>query len=190
MKPEEKIFKAFFESKEKKFYYNQLKELTNLSHSSLQNTLTKLTKNNLLEEEKTKSNKFYGIKNKKIFSLKFSELAINKFDNLNVGVKSPLRNFLINLPQEIFTIILFGSSSKKEERKTSDIDILIVSNNKINLDYNKKEAEITSNYPISTFYCTTKQFLENKDHIIIQARKTGFPIYKEQNFYEVMLNEY
>jgi len=68
--------------------------------------------------------------------------------------------------------------------------LLIISNKKIDLAENKKEAEITSKYPISMFQATINQFIENKDDIIIQARKNSFPIYKEQNFYEVLLDEY
>ncbi|MEW5896915.1 MAG: nucleotidyltransferase domain-containing protein [Nanoarchaeota archaeon] len=190
MKADEKIFKAFFEMKEPKLYYNQIKEHTKLSHSSLQNALEKLKKENILTEEKTKSNTFYNIKDKKIFTLKFSEIAIQKFKNLNTNVKVPLRNFLNDIPKGTYTIVLFGSASRKEERKGSDIDLLIVSNEPVNLNNNKKNAEATSHYPVSIFQCTIEDLLRNKDHVIIQARKTGFPIYKEQNFYEVILDGY
>ena len=190
MKPEEKVYKAYFESKKNSLYFNEIKELSKLSDSSLTNTLNKLLKDNKVTQEKTKSNTFYKIKDKKLFALKFSEIAIHKFNELNIGVKTPLRNFLKNLPQEIYTIILFGSVSRKEERKESDIDLLIVTNKKIDITNNKKEAEITSKHPISLFQATVEEFLKNKDDVIIQARKTGFPIYKEQNFYEVLLDEY
>ena len=59
MKAEEKVYMAFFELKEPKLYYNQIKEQAELSHSSLQNTLEKLKKANILSEEKTKANMFY-----------------------------------------------------------------------------------------------------------------------------------
>jgi predicted nucleotidyltransferase len=190
MKPEDKIYKAYFESKKSTLYFNEIKELSKLSDSSLTNTLNRLTKNNTLTKEKTKSNTFYKIKDKKLFALKFSEIAIQQFNELNTGVKIPLRNFLKNIPKETYTIILFGSASRKEEQKESDIDLLIISNKKIDLTENKKEAEITSKHPLSIFQATISQFTENKDDIIIQARKTGFPIYKEQNFYEVMSDGY
>lgn len=190
MKPEEKIYNAYFESKKSSLYFNEIKELSKLSDSSLTNTLTKLTKNNTLAQEKTKSNTFYKIKDKKLFALKFSEIAINKFNTLNLGVKTPLRNFLKNIPTEIYTIILFGSASRREEQKESDIDLLIVAEKKTDLKDSKKEAELTSKHPISIFRATIPLFLENKDDVIIQARKTGFPIYKEQNFYEAVLDGY
>lgn len=190
MKAEEKIYLVFFESKEPKLYYNQIKEYTKLSHSSLQNALEKLKGAKIITEEKTKSNTFYKIKDKKLIALKFSEIAINKFQDLNRGVRVPLNNFLKELPKTLYTIILFGSASRKEERKNSDIDILVVSNENINLDSNKKNAEVISNHHVSIFQCKINDLLENKDHVIIQARKTGFPIYKEQNFYEVILDGY
>ena len=190
MKPEDKIYRSYFESKKNSLYFNEIKELSKLSDSSLINTLNKLVKNEILAQEKTKSNTFYKLKDKKLFALKFSEIAIQTFNNLNIGVRAPLRNFLRNIPKEIYTIVLFGSTSKKEEQKGSDIDILIISNKNADLTANKKEAEITSKHPLSIFRATINQFIQNKDDIIIQARKTGFPIYKEQNFYEVILDEY
>ena len=190
MKPEDKIYKAYFESKKNTIYFNEIKELSKLSDSSLTNTLRKLVKNNILTQEKTKSNTFYKVNNKKIFAIKFSEIAMQKFNGLNLGVKTPLRNFLKNIPKEIYTLVLFGSASKKEEQNRSDIDLLLISDKKLNLIKNKKEAEITSKHSISIFQTTIKQFTKNKDDVIIQARKPGFPIYKEQSFYEAVLDEY
>ena len=190
MKPEDKIYKAYFESKKSTLYFNEIKELSKLSDSSLSNTLNRLTKSGTLSQEKTKSNTFYKIKDKNLFALKFSEIAMQKFNNLNLGVKVPLRNFLKNMPKEIYTIIIFGSASQKEEQRKSDIDVLIVTNTKIDVTKNKKEAELTSKYPLSLFQASTEQFHQNRDDVIIQARKTGFPIYKEQNFYEAILDEY
>ncbi len=190
MKPEDKIYKAYFESKKNSLYFNEIKGLSKLSDSSLTNTLSKLVKSNILSQEKTKANTFYKIKDKKLIVLKFSELAIHNFNNLNIGVKVPLKNFLKNISKEIYSIILFGSASIKEEQKGSDIDLLIIANKKMDLTNNKNEAEITSKYTLSVFQATISQFTENKDGVIIQARKTGFPIYKEQNFYEAILDEY
>ena len=190
MKPEEKIYQAYFESKKSELYFNQIKEATKLSDSSLTNSLRRLVENNILTVNKTKSNTFYNIKDTKIVALHFSQIAVSKFKNLNIGVRIPLQNFLKKIPDDIFTIVLFGSASIKEETKNSDIDILLVSGRKIIYDNAKKEVDAVSNYPLNIFACTVKQFNENKDHIIIQARETGFPIKGEQKFYEVVLNEY
>ncbi len=190
MKSEDKVYSAYFELKQSRLYYNQLKEYTKLSHSSMQNILERLTKEKILKFVKTKSNTFYEINNKKQFALRFSEIAIRKFNNLNIGVKNPLRNFVKEMPKTIFTIVLFGSASIKKEQKNSDIDLLIVTDKKINSDKIKNKINALSNYPLSIFQCKINQFIKSDDHVIIQARKKGFPIYKEQNFYEVILNGY
>ncbi|MBD3182112.1 hypothetical protein GF312_07460 [Candidatus Poribacteria bacterium] len=41
----QKIYRAFYKSRQAKLYYNQLKEITGLSDSSLQNALKKLEDN-------------------------------------------------------------------------------------------------------------------------------------------------
>jgi len=190
MKADEKVYEAYLKSKQGKLYFNQIKEYTNLSNSSLQNVLNKLVEEGILKLNKTKSNTFYQINNKKQFTLKFSEIAAQKFDKLNIGVKNPLKDFIRKIPKTVFTIVLFGSASTKEEQDGSDIDLLIVLDSKINLEEIRDDVEAASKYPISIFECSSSQFLEGRDHVIIQAKKTGFPIYKEQNFYEVILDEY
>jgi predicted nucleotidyltransferase/predicted transcriptional regulator len=190
MRADEKVFMAYFESRSARLYYSRLKELTNLSHSSLQNALQKLTSKGLLKEEKEKSNIFYVIKDDKKIALKFSEIAVQKFEELNVGVKSPLREFLNDFPHQVFCVILFGSASKKQETRDSDIDLLVVCHKECDFTERKKKASTISKYPLSIFQCSVEQFIDNEDHVIIQARTTGFPIYGEQHFYEVEINEY
>lgn len=190
MKSEDKMYMAFFESKAKKLYYSQLKDLTKLSHSSLQNTLKRFVTQNILLEDKQKAHVFYEIKQTRLFALKYSEIALRKFANLNRRVRIPLENFLQEIPQNIYSIVLFGSASRGEEQNESDIDILVVSDTKLDLETAKKHANSISHYPLSVFECTMKEFLEAKDPVILQSRKTGFPLKGEQYFYEAMLNEY
>ncbi len=190
MNAEEKIYESFLKSRQEKLYFNQLKENTKLSNSSLQNALDKLIKKGYLKINKTKANTFFQIKNKKLFSLKFAEIAANKFENLNFEIKSPLRDFLKGIPNDVFTVVLFGSASRKEEKKGSDIDLLIVTEGKKDLEPLRKKTNNISNYPISIFQCSIQEFFDTSDHAVIQAKKTGFPIFREQNFYEAILNEY
>lgn len=190
MKAEDKVFKAYYQSKQLSLYFSQLKELTTLSNSSLQNVLNQLIKEGILELEKTKSNTFYRIKNKKIFSLKFAEISANRFASLKIGIKQPLKEFLNKIKDSVFTIVLFGSASSGKEEEGSDIDLVVAADRQLNLDKITKEVNSTSNYPLNIFKTSVKKFKENEDHIIKQARQTGFPIMGEQNFYEVELDEY
>lgn len=184
------IYKAFFQTQQNRLYFSQLQDLTNASNSSLQNSLVKFEKENILKKEKTTSNIFYSINDKKIFALEFSRLAYKKFLDLNPGVRIPLKNFLKEISNNTFAVILFGSASLKEEKEGSDIDILVVIDQKNKYEKLREKVNIVSNYPISVFYCTLEEFNLNNDNLIIQAKKTGFPIYGEQKFYEVLLNGY
>lgn len=188
MNPEFRIYGAYLESGKGVLYFNEMKRLTDLSDSSLTNSLKKLVGEGLLSREKTKSNTFYRIKDKTRAALRFSEIAAAKFSGLNKGVRVPLKIFLKKVPKETYAVILFGSASKKEEKKGSDIDLLAVSGKRADLAAGRKEAEITSKYRISLFHATISQFIRAEDDVVIQARKTGFPIYGEQNFYEAMLD--
>jgi len=190
MKPEEKIFLAYYESRKVELYFNELKDLAMLSDSSLAHNLKKLVSQRMLSVNKTRSNTFYKVENKRIFALEFSKIAVLKFLDLNRGVRIPIQNFLDNISLGIYSIVLFGSASKKMERKGSDIDLLIITDIKQDFEAIKKEVENISNYPLNIFICSTQEFIKGDDHIIIQAKKTGFPIKGEQNYYEVLLDEY
>jgi predicted transcriptional regulator len=83
IKNKDVIYQAFFDTKEDKLYYNQLKVITNLSHSSLQTVLKKLKENEEIEEEKTKGNIFYSL-TKKYRAIEFTKITYDKINNLNL----------------------------------------------------------------------------------------------------------
>ena len=88
-------------------------------------------------------------------------------------------------------VILFGSAAIKEENSKSDIDILIVNDKKIeNLNEITKKINSISPFPLNIFKSSIKDFKKNNDHLIINAKKFGFPIIGEQKFYEIRLNEF
>ncbi len=189
MKPENKIYTAYFFAQKTQLYFNEIKELTSLSDSSLSLVLKRMVLEKILIRTETKSNTFYTIQNKKIVALKFSEIAVRKFNQLHIDVRYPLAEFLKNLPQKLYSVVLFGSASVNKEEIGSDIDLLFISDIKYDFSQILKDVNALSNFPLSIFSCTPKDFQKNNDHIIIQVKKTGFPISGEQYFYETLLNE-
>ena len=162
MKPDEKVFRAYYSVKKKSLYFNEIKELSGLSDSSLSATLKSMVNNNTIERTRTKSNTYYKIKNIKLIQLKFSEIALEQFNTLNHNIRIPLTHFLKDIPKEVYTIILFGSASRKKEGKNSDIDIMIVSITKTNMEKQKKNAEITSKHNISLINVNLEDFKDNR----------------------------
>jgi len=166
MRPEEKIIKTFYDNKTSRLYYNQIKELSKLSDNTLSRILNNLVEEKILLKEVKKSNTFYKIIDKKIVGLMFSKFDINKLRNLNLDSYVPINEFTKNVPKQIYSIILFGSVSRKEETKNSDIDLLVILNyhyeKKLNDIYSKtmkkeiekikKDTESISIYPINIFF--------------------------------------
>lgn len=190
MRPEEKIIQSFFDAKKNTLYFNELVASTNLSHSSLQNNLKKLINKNILRTEKSKAHRFYIINDLKFTALEFSQKAHQKFEQLHRSVRIPLTDFLKRIPRHHHCVVLFGSASRGMQKNGSDIDLLIVTEHKKESNLIKKDIDAISKYPLSIFECSVKEFIKNEDHLIIQARQTGFPIFGEQFFYEVQLDEH
>jgi len=203
LSPEEKIYFAFYETKKKMLYYSQLKERTGLSDSSLQNALKKLVKRKEIEAIKEKANTFYRLKNKNKTKLRFARFDYDRLERLNPDVSIPLKKFLAEMPDNVSFIILFGSASRKQEKKESDIDLLVVlhnfENKKLQKQYEKEMKAVfgrlkekisaTSIYPLSIFYADKKSYIEGGDRVVIEAKQGGFCISGNMEYYEVMLNE-
>lgn len=200
MRAQEKIYKAFYESRKDKLYFNELKDLTKLSHSSLQNTLKMLMTNKILEKQETKANTFFIIKDEKLFAVEYAKIAISKFEMLHRNVRLPLKDFIKKIPEGILSILIFGSAARSSETEKSDIDLLVIlhqfENENTQQEYGKeiikqiedikKDIQTQSIHPISIAFTTSKEFNEGKDHLVNQAKETGFPIMNEQKYFEVL----
>ena len=190
MEAKEKVYLAFYEVKNKWLYFSELKERTKLSNSSLQNVLKKLEKERILEVDKQTSNIFFRI-NKTEKPIIFSRFDKARFDNLNPEVRVPLKNWINKLPIEVEFVILFGSTSRKQEKDGSDIDLLVVlykfENNKLQKLYEKeikqrinnltKKINSESNYLLKIIFTDIDNFKTTKDYLIKQAKETGFLIF-------------
>ena len=204
MNAEAKIFRAFHELNQPKLYFSQLKDHTKLSNSSLQNVLQHLEKGDILRKEETKANTFFSIKDARITALRFAEQDIERFNGLNRMVRLPLLDFIKKLPPQVFTVILFGSAARKTEGKSSDIDLLVILHKyqdlKLQEAYDhevgkaveqaKKDAGATTIHAFSIVFATIENYKKKDDHLLEQARTTGFPIINQQTYYEAMQNKY
>lgn len=191
----DRVYRAFFGEKESSLYYNQIKELTRLSHSSLQNTLKKLVKDKELKIQKTKSNMFYELTNKNK-SIEFARIILDMIENLNLDVKIPVKEVVQKAPKAVHAILFFGSASIGQEQESSDIDLLVILENfkseefqklyekeiKKEMGEIKKEIMSKSIYPLSITYVTKEEFNKQDDFLIREAKETGYPIINQLNY--------
>jgi len=199
--PIEKVYYAFYQTKKKQMYFNEIREITGMSISSLQNALLKLELSNGVIKIKKKGNVFYQLDYKEYIILNFTRFDLIRLSKLNRNIKIPLQEFLDKINNIAF-VLLFGSASKGEEKKGSDIDLLIVTNhyeeNELNEKYQKeiknkietikKSVNAKSLHPLSLVFVNQKEFKDRKDYLLEEAKKTGFCIYNQQQYYKEALN--
>ena len=196
LSPAERVYYAFYSSKKKRLYFNEMRASLKMSISSLQNALKKLEKNREIEKNKEKGNVFYSLKNKEIKALNFAKFDIQRIENLNINVKIPIKEFLEKTRNVAF-ILLFGSSSRKEEKRGSDIDLLIVTyyfeDKKLNEIYQKeirkkieeikKIVNAKSLYLLSIAFVDENEFSTRKDYMLDEAKKTWICVYNQTDYY-------
>ncbi|MBN2142395.1 nucleotidyltransferase domain-containing protein [Candidatus Woesearchaeota archaeon] len=200
MNAEEKIFKAFYDSKKEMLYFNEIKSLTGLSNSSIQNTTLALLKKNVLGSQKTKANVFFTMADQERFAIEFTKIDLTRLNGLNRNIRLPLKELVGKTPNEVASMVLFGSSARKAETEKSDIDLLVVLHKfntlKLQQMYEteiiqqmeslKRDVQSRSNHNLSLAFTNTQLLKEGKDHLVSQAKETGFPIFNQQLYHEVI----
>jgi len=201
LNPIERVYLTFYESKKKTMYFNEIREKAKMSISSLQNVLLRMDKSKEIIKNKEKSNTFYSLKSKEKIALNFTKFDIQKLDSLNLNIKIPLNDFLGQI-NNISFITLFGSASRGEEKKDSDIDLLIVTNHfeskslnelyqkeiKEQIEKIKRKVNAKSLHPLSIVLINEKDYKDRKDYLLDEAKKTGFCVYNHELYYKETLN--
>jgi len=201
LNPVERVYYAFYISKKREMYFNEIRAKTGMSISSLQNVISKLDKSGETIRRKEKANTFYMLNDKRIIALHFTKFDMIKLDNLHRNIKIPVSEFLGKIGRVAF-ILLFGSASRGEEKKGSDIDVLVVTYKfedgnldglykkeiKRNFERAKKLADAKSLYPLSLAFVDEEEFTTRKDYLLEEGGKTGLCIYNNLNYYRMVFN--
>ncbi len=187
-----KILHLFYEEK-KPIHVRELSRKTKLEGQSIIRYIKILEKNSLLQSKKQGNQKILNIKqNQEIFSI-FALFDTQKFEKLPRIKQQAIKTFINNLKKQPVFIILFGSTAKESYNKTSDIDLLIVSNEKINTKNAEQEANALHAEKISTFQIKYEDFKTElklkQDKVIQSALETGYPIWNRETYYETLKNE-
>lgn len=205
MKPVEKFYFAFYKKQSLKLYFNEIKEYSSLGDGSLANVIKLLLEKGFISVEKKRGNTFYIISHLKYAYLNFMKFAMNSYDSLNEDVAYSLFGFNDGMPKDVAFVVMFGSASRGEEiRGKSDIDLMVVLNKfdelklqnlyekyiKKKFEYFKDEKNGTSFFPFSLFYTTVDEFETDDDGLIKEVKRTGFPIFGEERFYEIVCKKW
>jgi len=187
-----KILKLFHIGKTT-FYLREIAKKTKLNENTVFRFLNKLEKEKILKSEKQGNLKLFSLrKNKQTYAI-LTFFDIEKYEKLPDIRKTAITHYLNSLSKQPIFAILFGSTAKETYRNDSDIDILLITNEKINTQYAENEADAQSALKVSTFQMTYKYFLKelklNEDPVVQSAINTGYPLLNYIQYYEVLNNE-
>jgi len=158
------ILNFFLREPERKFHIRELAKRLGKSPTTVSKYLKILEKEGLVTSDRKYNHFFYKANNE---TAKFKDLKI--YHNIKIIRESGLVDYLnekLNFPE---AIILFGSFAKGENIVKSDIDLLIVTSIKKDLNLNKYEDKvghslqlfINSNKDINKMMKSNKELVNN-----------------------------
>lgn len=188
-----KIMQLFYRDKLAKLHLREIARQAKLHGPSATRFLDSLEKEQVLKSEKDGNLKKYFIKQSSSAYLIFESFDIERFEKLPSIRKNAIKTYLDRLSEKPVFAVLFGSTAKGTYKEDSDIDVLIITNNKISAKEAEKEANALTAMKISTFQMTYKDFLIDlkmkEDKVVQSAVQSGYPLINHIYYYGVICNE-
>jgi predicted nucleotidyltransferase len=188
-----KIMQLFYKNKNASFHLREISRQTKLFEPSVYRFLNGLEKDNILKSIKEGNLKKYSIKKDIIAYYIFQAFDLEKFERLPNIRQNAVKTYLNSLPQQPIFIVLFGSTAKETFKEDSDIDILLITNQKIDTKKAEKEANALKGIKISSFQITFNNFLKElkmkEDKVVQSAINSGYPLLNHIYYYEALYNE-
>ncbi len=169
MKIELKIISFLAGGKDKKYTMNEIAKAIREYYSFVHRTINRLAEDDVVL--KMKAGKAYlcslNLENEKtITMMQLSEIEKKlEFYEKNKELKLILEDFINSAKSQfrILSIVLFGSYSKGKATKESDIDVLILSKNSLNIGKIIKETYAKYGKEINPIMMTPNDFKKQKD---------------------------
>jgi len=189
----EKIMHIFYNNKSESFHLRGLSRKAKLEGQSITRYLNFLEKNNFLRSKREGNQRRYSVEQNKLTNSIFTVFDVEKFEKLPQIRKQAIETYFDNLSKQPVYAIIFGSTAKENYAKDSDIDILLITNEKIDTKNAEKEADVLHSIKISTFQMTYKAFIIElklkEDKVIQSAIQTGYPLINHIRYYEALRYE-
>ncbi len=188
MKTENKVIKLFIKENQPKTIREISKKIKSdyrITHTAVQRLLDK---NILLSKTVGKStlcelnHAYYGIDIYKAENDRKMNLLKNK------NIKQLYKEIMKKLKSSQFIFLIFGSYAKSKQVKSSDIDIMFISNEK---NFEEKITTILSLLPLKTHTLafTENEFIRMKDskkiNVVKEAIENNIILYGIENYYRL-----
>lgn len=188
-----KILYVFYKRKNEKIHLRELARETKMYGQGITRYLNYLEKNRILKSEKEANLKQYSLlNNQQVYSI-LAMFDVEKTQKLPILRKNAISIYLKSLPYPPIFAVVFGSTAKETYTEESDIDILLVSHEKMDVAKAEYETDALTAMKISTFQMAFQEFIKElklkEDNVIQSALKTGYPVINQIYYYEVLQNE-
>ncbi len=171
------ILEFFIKEPEREFHVRQISKMTGKSPTTISKHLKELSKKNILKSRKKLNHLlFKGY----IENPKFKQLKLNY--NLNLLQDSKIISYLVKEFNHPEAIILFGSFSKAEDISSSDIDLLIITPLKKDLNLEKFEKKLGHKIQIFTHSNKDIKNIMKRNKELLNSWINGITI---EGFFEV-----
>jgi predicted nucleotidyltransferase len=152
----DKLMEYFVKNPEKEFYVRELAKLVKKAPTTVSTYLKKYKKDGILESEHKFNHLLFKANTN---SSKFKQLKLNY--NINLLYASGLIEYIINEFNHPEAIVLFGSFSKAQNIANSDIDLLVIT--PLKKDLNLKKYEKILGHEIQLFVHSDKEIKKMRE---------------------------
>ncbi|MDI6737384.1 MAG: nucleotidyltransferase domain-containing protein [Nanoarchaeota archaeon] len=187
-----KILELFYRSKNQPMHLREISRKAGISESPIFRQLSIMEKDKILRSSPEANLKKFSV-NKALVPEIFPVFDDERIKSLPLLRKNALKAYTDSLETKPVFLVLFGSTAKGGLRPDSDMDILEVFNAKISTSAAAKYAESQTSIRIQAVQMTFKAFVDElkmkKDAVVQSAVETGFPVFNQKYYYEVLYNE-
>ncbi len=187
-----KILRLFYMNKNHALHLRDIARRVGLNESTVSRHLNGLLSDSILRFEREGNLKKFSVKRSQVPKV-FPVFDDEKIEGLPLLRKNALSEYIKCLVKKPVFMVVFGSTAKGTFTDESDMDILEVYNNRTDTCEAIKSAEALTGIKIQVFQLSEKQFyreiIEKKEHVVQSALNTGFPVFNQKYYYEVVFGE-
>ena len=187
-----KILRLFYTDKTAKLHLREISRRSKLHEPSTTTVLRVLEKDGVLKSEKDGNQKKYSLKLNYITYVIFQLFDGERLQSLPNIRRTAIKTFFDTLKEKPIFAVIFGSTAKGTFKEQSDMDLLIVTNSKLNTKDAERSVEALTGIRMSIFQMTMDSFLKEinmkEDPVIQSAIFSGYPVLNNIYYYEVLYN--
>lgn len=171
-----KLLGFLFSNPKKEYYLSELARLVGTSPGNIQREMTKFIADGLIRKEKRGNLNFYVLNPAHALFTEIKSLVLK-----TTGIEASLKE-LVQKHKEIEFALLYGSFARGEERGESDIDLLIISDKKLEAFYSAvSKLELKFNREINPTAYSSEEFrkrIATQDSFVTNVLKEPYRILK------------